>query len=40
MTGYWLITAAHTVVQDGLIALVVLAYIAIAYDIVQEVRGQ
>jgi len=40
VTGYWLVTAAHTVLQDVLITVVVLAYAAIARDIVQEMRGQ
>lgn len=39
MSGFWLMTAAQ-LVQDGLFALAVLAYLAIAHDVVCEIRGQ
>jgi len=40
VNGYWFVTAAHTVVQYGLISVAALAYVAIVRDIAQELRGQ
>lgn len=39
MTGYWLLSQAHTTVLYGLIGIAAVAYAVMLRDIAQEVRG-